>query len=174
MKVEEVKEVKENALETVYNAYYDMYMSKAQNESEIIAKMKSFVASNYVEAFTKTEIITKGEAEKQCEAAFKEVIKDTQKKGAKEKARKIMANINAVTKAEIYLDEHKHDMNEVSYYETKLHLTAMVMRMDGVIKGLETLVGYDLLTMDEVANLLNTRKLAALKGLVDNAVMEEK
>lgn len=65
-------------------------------------------------------------------------------------------------------------MNEVSYYETKLHLTAMVMRMDGVIKGLETLVGYDLLTMDEVANLLNTRKLAALKGLVDNAVMEEK
>ena len=165
MEVKEVKEVKENALETVYNAYYDMYMSKAQNESEIIAKMKSFVASNYVEAFTKTEIITKEEAEKQCEAAFKEVIKDTQKEGAKEKARKIMANINAVTKA---------DMNEVSYYETKLHLTAMVMRMDGVIKGLETLVGYDLLTMDEVANLLNTRKLAALKGLVDNAVMEEK
>lgn len=75
----EVKEVKENALETVYNAYYDMYMSKAQNESEIIAKMKSFVASNYVEAFTKTEIITKEEAEKQCEAAFEDVRKHMKK-----------------------------------------------------------------------------------------------
>lgn len=167
-------EGKEYALETVYNVYYDMYMSEAKALSKVVAKMKSDFASYYVGAVTKNKIITKEEAEKQREAAFEEVIKDTQKEGAKKKARKIMANINAVTKAEIYLDEHKHDMNEVSYYETKLQLTAMVMRMDGVIKGLETLVGYDLLTLDEVANLLNTRKLAALKGLVDNAVMEEK
>lgn len=168
MKVEE--EVKGKALKTVYNAYYEMYMSKAQGENSIFSKLKSLVASNYLEAFTKSEIITEEEAEKQCNAAFKEVIKDTQKDGAKEKARKIMANINAVTKAEIYLDKHEHDMDVVSYYETKLHLTAMVMRMDGVIKGLEALVGYDLLTMDEVASLLNTRKLAALKGLIDDAV----
>ena len=75
----EVKEVKENALETVYNAYYDMYMSKAQNESEIIAKMKSSLASDYVRAVTKRKIITKEEAEKQREAAFEDVRKHMKK-----------------------------------------------------------------------------------------------
>lgn len=77
MKVEE--EVKGKALETVYNAYYEMYMSKAQGENSIFSKLKSLVASNYLEAFTKRKIITKEEAEKQREAAFEDVRKHMKK-----------------------------------------------------------------------------------------------
>lgn len=70
---------KEYALETVYNVYYDMYMSEAKAESKIVAKMKSSLASDYVRAVTKRKIITKEEAEKQREAAFEDVRKHMKK-----------------------------------------------------------------------------------------------
>mgnify|MGYP000107455746 CR=1 FL=1 len=163
-----VEEVKEKALETVYDAYYDMYMSKAQKESEVVENLKSLQATTYVKAFTQSEIVTEEDVEEQREAAFEDAKTDATLNGVKEKARKIMANLNAVTKAEIYLDEHKDDINVVDYYETKIHLTAMAMRMDGIIKGFERVYECEILTFDEVANLLNERKLESLKELVDD------
>lgn len=74
-----VKEEKEYALQTVYNVYYDMYMSEAKAESKIVAEMKSSFASYYVKAVTKRKIITKEEAEKQREAAFEDVRKHMKK-----------------------------------------------------------------------------------------------
>lgn len=81
-------EGKEYALETVYNVYYDMYMSEAKALSKVVAKMKSDFASYYVGAVTKRKIITKEEAEKQREAAFEDVRKHMQKEGGKRKSKK--------------------------------------------------------------------------------------
>lgn len=81
-----------------------------------------------------------------------------------------MAKINAYYEAENYLDKHEDEMDKDSYYAVKIKFQRDVSRIDGMIQAFQMVADYNLIKYDEVKDLIDERRLKALKGIVDDRI----
>ena len=88
----------------------------------------------------------------------------------KEIVRKGIAKLNAYYEAENYLDKHEDKMDKDSYYAVKIKFQRDESRIDGMIHAFEMVANYDLISYDEVQNLIDERRLKALKAIVDDRI----
>lgn len=81
-----------------------------------------------------------------------------------------MAKVNAYLEAENYLDKHENEMDKDSYYAVKIKFQRDVSRIDGMIHAFQMVSDYNLIKYDEVKDLIDERRLKALKAIVDERI----
>lgn len=81
-----------------------------------------------------------------------------------------MAKINAYYEAENYLDKHEDEMDKDSYYAVKIKFQRDVSHIDGMIQAFQMVADYNLIKHDELKDLIDERRLKALKGIVDDRI----
>ena len=81
-----------------------------------------------------------------------------------------MAKVNAYLEAENYLDKHENEMDKDSYYAVKIKFQRDVSRIDGMIHAFQMVSDYNLIKYDEGKDLIDERRLKALKAIVDERI----